>query len=130
MEKQNAAAIAVAEEEQKSYTENEVLDLFRSADDATKQAALLVLKCEKPQLGDIMSMLSGVMENEGSKIKKAVDALTALSVMIKSKGGDVTQLQDFLSSAAAMINSACCGKKESDPANTTAGSKAETLPED
>ena len=107
MKKQNTDVAAVAGEVQKTYTEDEILDLFRSADAGAKQAALLVLKCEKPQAGDVMSMLSGIMKGEGSKTKKTIDALTALSVMTKSKDCDFTQLQDLIAAAAGMMDNVC-----------------------
>lgn len=75
---------------------------------------MVVLKCEKPQLGDAISLLSGVMEGEGAKGKKAVDALTALSVMMKNRGIDSRQLQDLAAAASGLINSTSSDHNDND----------------
>ena len=85
MVKQNGAEIKEVENGWQTFTEDEILELFRSADDSSRQAALFILKCDKPQPGDVMSMLSGVMAGEESKGKKLLNALTALSIMMKNK---------------------------------------------
>lgn len=96
------------------FSEDTILELFHSADAATQQAALFILKGEKPQLRDLISMLSGVMEGEGNKGEKAIDAATMLATVLKGADGDFAQLQDFVSKAAGMLNNACSGQNTDD----------------
>lgn len=100
---------------QNDYSEDTILELFHSADASAQQAAMIALKGEKPQLRDLMSMLSGVMEGEGSKGVKALDAATMLAAMLKGENGDFAEFQSFVSKAAGLINNVCGGQNTADP---------------
>lgn len=49
-----------------TVTDEELLDLLKSADPEAKNAAVSVLKGEQPQGGDMMSMFAGMMGGAGA----------------------------------------------------------------
>ena len=51
----------------KTLTDEEILELYKSADPETKNAAVSMLKGEKPQGGDMMSMFAGMMGGAGGE---------------------------------------------------------------
>ena len=53
--------------EEKALSDEELLDLLKAADPETKKAAVSVLKGEKPQGGDMMSMFAGMMGGAGGE---------------------------------------------------------------
>ena len=62
-----AEAIGVAPEalEEKIITDEELIELFKAADPETKKAAVGLLKGEKPQGGDMMSMFASMLGGAG-----------------------------------------------------------------
>ena len=67
--------------EAEAVSDEELLELLKSADPETKNAAVSVLKGEKPQGGDMMSMFAGMMGGAGGEGGEGGDAMAGMMNM-------------------------------------------------
>ena len=77
----------------KTLTDEEILELYKSADPETKNAAVSMLKGEKPQGGDMMSMFAGMMGGAGGEGGEGGDnpmagMMSMFSGMMGGAGGE------------------------------------------